>query len=121
MDVVLDTSVLLLPFTDGLRLTDELERVLGAVTPIVPASVHEELHHFADGNDARARAARGALQLSRRWHVEATELPGDDGVLDVVRRRGAALCSNDRRLCDEAAKHGVPVVAPRGKGRLERR
>ncbi len=115
MDVVLDTSVLLLPFTDGLDLFGELERVLGAYEPILPASVHEELHHHAQGNDARARAAKGALRLTAKWRVEATELPGDDGVLDVVRRLHAAVCSNDKRLCDEAAKHGVPVVSVRAR------
>ncbi len=120
MEVVLDTSILLLPFTDGLDLHTGLESSLGAYTPVVPASVHEELHHLSQGDGARARAAAGALRLSQRWRVEATELPGDDGVLDVVRRLGAALCSNDKRLLEEAAKHGVPTVAVRGHS-LERR
>ncbi len=115
MLVVLDTSALLLPFTDGLDLIGGLEEVLGAYEPVLPASVHEELHHHAEGNDARSRAAKGALRLTARWRVEATELPGDDGVLDVVRRLSAAICSNDKRLCDEAAKHGVPVVSVRGR------
>ncbi len=115
MLVVIDTSILLMPFTDGLDLMGELERVIGDVEPVLAASVHEELHHHAEGNDARARAAKGALRLTARWRVEATELPGDDGVLDVVRRLQAAVCSNDRRLCDEAAKHGVPVVSVRAR------
>lgn len=114
MQVVLDTSILLLPFTDGLDLHAGLEASLGAVTPVIPASVHQELHHLSQGDGARARAAAGALRLTRSWRVEATELPGDDGVLDVVRRLDAALCSNDKRLLDEAAKHGVPTVAVRG-------
>ncbi len=121
MDVVLDTSVLLLPFTDGIDLMDGLVEALGAVTPVVPASVHAELHHLQEAGDgARSRAAAGALRLTSDWRIEATELPGDDGVLDVVRRLGAALCSNDKRLLDEATKHGVPTVAVQGR-RLQRR
>lgn len=114
MKVAVDTSILLLPFTDGLDLLGGLQEVLGDAEPVVPASVHEELHHLAQGDGKRARAAKGALRLTRDWPVEATELPGDDGVLDVVRRLDAALCSNDKALCGEAAKHGVPVVSVRG-------
>jgi rRNA-processing protein FCF1 len=118
MDVVVDTNIILRPFTDGLALIDELERLLGAVRPILAQPVSVELGSLALGNDATARAAKGALRISRAWQTEATPLPGDDGILDVARRMQAAVATNDKKLQAEAVKAGLTVVAPRGKGRL---
>lgn len=115
---VLDTNALLLPFTDGTNLEDELLRLLGAVRMVVPSSIVQELQGLAGGDSKAARAAKAALRYLDRCRVEPTGLPGDDGVLDVARRLGGAVVSNDRNLRGEAKRSGLTVVAPRGKGRL---
>ncbi|MGB0651786.1 MAG: PIN domain-containing protein [Thermoplasmatota archaeon] len=116
--VVLDTNALLLPFTDGTDLHGELERLLGAPRWVVAAPSVTELATLAAGDGATARAAKAAQRLAASCAVEATELPGDDGVLDVAGRLGAAVVTNDRKLQGEAQRRGLAVVASRGKGRL---
>lgn len=117
--VVLDTNALLLPFTDGTDL-HEAEALLGAVRFVVPLPVVTELETLAAGGDATARAAQGALRLLARFDTEPSTRPGDDAVLDVAVRLGAAVLSNDRRLQSEARRRGLVVLASRGRGRLHR-
>ncbi len=120
--VVLDTNALLLPFTDGTDLDAEAEALLGAVRFVVPEPVVTELHTLAapDGSGETARAAAGALRLLARFEQAPSDRPGDDAVLDVADRLGAAVLSNDRRLQREARKRGLVVLASRGRGRLHR-
>ncbi len=116
--VVLDTNALLLPFTDGTDVEEELVCLLGAIDLVVPEPVVQELTTLADGGGATARASRAAQRWMARCRIEATPLPGDDGLLDVARRLGAAVVTNDRRLQLEALRSGLTVVASRGAGRL---
>lgn len=120
--VVLDTNALLLPFTDGTDLAHEVGGLLGAVRFVVPLPVVTELETLAAGGDATARAARGALRFldHARLDTESSARPGDDAVLDVAVRLGAAVLSNDRRLQAEARRRGLVVLASRGRGRLHR-
>lgn len=115
---VLDTNALLLPFTDGTDLEDELQRLVGAVRLVVPSSIVQEVQGLAAGQSNAARAAKAAVRFLTRCRVEPTGLPGDDGVLDVARRLGAVVVTNDRNVGQEARRSGLQVVRPRGKGRL---
>lgn len=116
--VVLDTNALLLPFTSGVRLHEELDRLLGPTEWIVPSSVKWELERLSKGKDATSRAARMALKLTEQAaHVE-TSLPGDDGVLEVAGRHAAVLVTNDRTLQKEAERRRHRVVVARSGGRL---
>ncbi len=116
--VVLDTNALLLPFTDQTDLEGELTALLGAVAFVVPGSVEQELATLGAGDGATARAARAAQRWIERCRIEPTELPGDDGLLEVSRRLGAVVVTNDRRLQGEAQRSGLTVVSSRGPGRL---
>jgi len=116
--VVVDTNALLLPFLDGTDLRSELENALGAVDLVVPSSVRTELSALQAGEGRTARAARAAQRLVADATQAATELPGDDGVLDVARRLGATVLTNDKRLQAECRRSGLRVVASRGHGRL---
>ena len=116
--VVLDTNALLLPFTDGTDLQNELEGLVGAHDLILPSSVVGELKMLAQGASAASRHAKAALRLAQRARTEPTGLAGDDGILDVARRLRAVVVTNDRNLQSEAAKSGLQVVIAREKGRL---
>ena len=116
--VVLDTNAAMLPFTDGTDLEDELEGLLGSVQMVVPTAVVLELQQLALGQSHTGRAAQAALVLTRDLRAEHSVLAGDDGVLDVARRLGAVVLSNDKRLRNEAKKSGLTVVQSRGHGRL---
>lgn len=116
--VVLDTNALMLPFTSGIHIDDELERLLGPCEWLVPSSVAWELERLGKGKDATARAARMATKLVERAAKVETSLPGDDGVLQVATLRKAMLLTNDRRLQDEARKRGLRVILARTSGKL---
>ena len=98
----------------------EVERIVGADDWCVPSSVQEELRTLAQGDGATARAASGALRLLDGLPIEPTDLPGDDGVLEVARRTGAVVVSNDKRLGQEALRSGLRVLHVRGPGLEER-
>jgi hypothetical protein len=115
--VVLDTNALLLPFKDGTDVVAELERLLGAVRPVVPSCVVAELGALAVGGGAAARAAAAAQRLTESWTVAETDLRGDDGVFAVA-RAADALVTNDGGLQQRARAAGLLVVASRGRGRL---
>lgn len=116
--VVLDTNALLLPFTSGCRLDEELERLFGPVQWLIPSSVAWELERLGQGRDNAARAARMATKLSARGTLIEAKLPGDDGVLEVAKAHGAAIVTNDRTLQREAQTRGLRVVVARGGGKL---
>jgi uncharacterized protein len=116
--VVLDTNALLLPFTDGTRLEEELERLVGSCQLVVPSSIIGELKQLAQNPSTLGRNAKSALRLAQRCRVESTKLPGDDGLLQVARALGAIVVTNDRAIQAEAARSGLQVVVAREKGRL---
>ncbi len=79
--VALDTSVLMAPVEANLRPFEELDRVLGAVDPVVPSSVLRELDRLEDGSGEAATAASVGRDLAAR----ARRLDTDGTVLDVNR------------------------------------
>lgn len=118
MTIVLDTNALLLPFTQGTRIEEALEALFDEVELVVPACVKMELEQIARGKANVARHARTALKLATRYRLEPTRLTGDDGILEVARRLGAVVVTNDRILQEECAKSGLRVVVAREHGRL---
>jgi rRNA-processing protein FCF1 len=118
MYVVLDTNALLLPFTEGTRIEEGIEALFDDATLVVPSCVLMELQQIARGNTNAARHARAAHKLAVRFKEEPTRLTGDDGILEVARRLGAVVVTNDRVLQSECTKSGLRVVVAREHGRL---
>lgn len=116
--VVLDTNAILLPFTQGTRLEELLDEFLGTHTMHVPTSVISELKNLMKNQGELGRAAKMALKLSERCKPEPTGRMGDDGILEVARRLGALVVTNDRKLQAECQKSGLQVIVAREKGRL---
>lgn len=102
--VVLDTNALMMPFQFKLNIDKEIARLLGDVDILVPTSVVEELSRLT------SREAKAALALSAKYQVVETSMSGDDGVIDVARRRRAAVVTNDRGLIGRLTEMGMPVV-----------
>lgn len=116
--LVLDTNAALLPFSQGCDLED-LWELAGSTRIVVPIPVDQELRTHAEGNGALARQAQAALRLLVDAPREEASKPGDDGVLEVARRLGAILVTNDRGLQDQAARQGVPSIAAKRDGRFD--
>ncbi|MEA3189815.1 MAG: uncharacterized protein QOD77_397 [Thermoplasmata archaeon] len=111
--VVLDTNAILLPFTQGTRLEEPLAELLGAYELHLPTSVIPELQRLSENQGATGRAAKMALKFSERCVREPTGLMGDDGILQVARRLGAVVFTNDRKLQLECVKSGLRVLVAR--------
>ena len=113
--VVLDTNALLAPFSRGIWLEDELQRVLGGVEIYVPSSVLDELRRLSAGMPE----ARAALLLASRYRTVEVSGRGDEGVLEAASRLGAVLVTNDAGLRAEARRRGIRVAFLRTMSRLE--
>lgn len=117
--VVFDTNALLLALEAHTPLDDDLAHLLGATRWVVPSTVLVELRTLAfKGEGAVARHAKMALQYAaKRLATEETKLPGDDGLLEVARRLGGAVVTNDKTLQQECKRSGLTVVVLRENGR----
>ena len=117
--IVFDTNALLLALEHRTPLDDELLDLFGANEWIVPSTVVVELKTLAHkGEGSVARRAKMAVQLvAKRCKVEDSRLPGDDGLLEVARRLGAVVVTNDKTLQQECKASGLTVVVSREHGR----
>jgi len=111
--VVLDANALLMPFQFKINLDLELKRLFGYPDVVVPSSVLGELANAVD------KSAKVALSLARKYRVIETDLRGDDAVLDVAERLGAAVVTNDRELIGRIRERGLRVVRLRSSRHLE--
>jgi len=113
--VLLDTNAVLLAFTSGVDLVGEVARLRPGATVCVPTTVLGELDRLA----ARATPfARAAAELARRLPSIPAPGRGDASIAALARRLGAAVVTADRALRDRLSADGIPVLYPRGPGRL---
>ncbi|MES2155958.1 MAG: PIN domain-containing protein [bacterium] len=119
LPVVLDTNAILMPFTEGARLEELLEELLDAPYAMhVPTSVLSELKNLMKNRGELGRAAKMAVKFSERCASEPTGRMGDDGILEVARRLGGIVLTNDKKLQAECQKSGLRVIVARQQGRL---
>jgi uncharacterized protein len=120
--VALDTSALMMPVECGVRVFDELDRLLGSADPITTRSVLRELERLSDGGSGEeAVAASVGLDLAReRCRVVEDDEQYADDVLLALAREGEAeyVVTNDRPLRARLLGAGVPVIALRGRDKL---
>ena len=116
--VVLDTNALMMPVECGVRVFEELDRLLDAPEPVVPAAVVAELEKLSEGAGEEATAASVGLDLVERCVVRETEADyADDAVLEHAREGGHAV-TNDGPLRERLREAGVPVICLRGRNKL---
>jgi uncharacterized protein len=118
--VVLDANVLMLPFERNVRIEEELERLLGPFSGVVPETVLKELATIAAKAKGRQREnARMALAFASRFKFAESHGKADKGVLEVAKALGAVLFTNDRELLASARGAGLRTVRLRGLSHLE--
>lgn len=113
--VLLDTNILLLPFTGGFPLESEIDRLAPGRTVAVPSSTLGELDRLAARGVAYARAAR---QFASRFSVIWTSARGDQAVLALARKDGHWVVTSDRVLRERLRSVGVTVLVPSGHRKL---
>ncbi len=111
-NVVLDTNALLMPFEFRINLDLELKRLLGSFQAFVPGCVIGELHR------SKNKHAQVALSLARKYSVAETEIQGDAGVIDVARRLGAFVVTNDAVIRSKLRKLGMRTIYLRSGSHL---
>ncbi|MES3517755.1 MAG: DUF188 domain-containing protein [Natronomonas sp.] len=118
--VVLDTNALMMPVEIGVRLFEELDRLLGEYEPVVPRAVVEELRDLSVGGGEEATAASVGLDLTDRCTVVDHDADyADDAVLEVAAEAGCVV-TNDDPLKQRLLEQNVPVIRLRGHTQLER-
>jgi rRNA-processing protein FCF1 len=117
--VVLDTNALMMPVECDVRVFEELDRLLDAPEPVVPAAVVAELDRLADGAGEEATAASVGRDLADRCAVrEADADDADDAVVELARATDAHAVTNDAPLRERLSDAGVPVICLRGQNKL---
>ncbi|PSQ16840.1 twitching motility protein PilT [Halobacteriales archaeon QS_8_69_26] len=118
--VALDTSALMMPVECGVRLFEELDRLVPAADPVVPSSVVAELDALSKGGGEEADAASVGRDLVERCSVvESGAGYADDAIVELAGDgRVDYVATNDRDLADRVRSRGVPVIGLRGRNKL---
>ena len=118
--VALDASALMAPVEAGLRLFEELDRLLGGYEAVVPGPVVAELADLQSGNGAEATAASVGADLAERAEtVETDESYADDALVALAAAgRVDAVVTNDRPLANRVLAADAPVIGLRGRNTL---
>ncbi|GGI74531.1 hypothetical protein GCM10007112_09090 [Vulcanisaeta souniana JCM 11219] len=121
--VVFDTSALLLMFTRGLRIIDQvIELVNSPIIPVVPYPILNELMKLSKlGRPGIARASGNALNyiISNFSIASATGSP-DDSVVAVSREYGCIAVTCDMKLLKRLRQMDVRAIYLRASAdRLE--
>ncbi|MFC7047059.1 PIN domain-containing protein [Halobacteriaceae archaeon GCM10025711] len=121
--VAMDASALMMPVEVGVRLFDELDRLLGEYECVVPRAVVTELAGLSQAGGTEGTAARVGADLAAEHcrEVEHEESYADDALVELA-RAGAVdtVVTNDGPLRDRLLSAGVPVIHLRGRNKLAR-
>jgi rRNA-processing protein FCF1 len=122
MMVAMDANALMMPVETGVRVFDELDRLLGSYECVVPDAVRAELETLAESGGESGRAASvGADLASRCDFVTTAESYADDALFDLATAGAVdAVVTNDAPLRSRLLDAGVPVIHLRGQNQLTR-
>jgi len=142
-EVIVDTNALLIPGEFGVDIFEELAR-LGYVHIIVPKMVLTELDRLRQRSGLKGKekiAANVGYSLIRKYtdtseqermstgctisieagagEVEKGEEHTDEMIVELARKRKAAVLTNDEELRTKLSQAGIVTVYLRGRNRLE--
>lgn len=124
--VVVDTNFLMLPYTEGIDIFSELERLIVRKNVlIVPREVTTELERIIDNRESRGRdktAARIALQLIEKKNMVFIDEKGsvDDQIIAYSKKNSdTVVCTNDKELRKKLGKLNVEIIGMRGGNHLD--
>ncbi|WP_330630901.1 PIN domain-containing protein [Halocatena halophila] len=116
--VVLDTNALMMPVECGVRVFEELDRLLETYECYTVEPVVAELQTLAEsGHGTESTAARVGHDLTARCGILETEAAYADDALVELANDGACdyVVTNDRPLRDRLS---VAVICVRGQNKL---
>ena len=116
--VVMDTSALMMPVECGVRVFDELDRLLGQFECVTPRAVVAELDGLSQGNGKEATAASVGADLAARCRtIDHEESYADDALVELGPEFDFVV-TNDAPLRTRLLDAGVSVIHIRGKHKL---
>ena len=120
MQVIADTSFLMIPGLFGIDIMGELERVLEHPCELVISSpvVLELKRISAKGKPKERVAARIGLLLVKRASVVKAKGGADESILDLAAQKRCVVGTTDAALRRELRRRGIPVIYLRQKSHL---
>ncbi|CQH61020.1 DUF188 family protein [Halobacterium hubeiense] len=120
MRVAMDANALMMPVEAGVRVFDELDRIIDDYEAVVPETVRAELAKLGAGGGEEATAASVAADLADRCEtVETEESYADDALYALAVDGDAdAVVTNDGPLRQRLLDAGAPVIHLRGRNQL---
>ena len=125
LKVILDSNALFVPLQFKIDIFEELGKLLNAkFEPVLLSPVRQEIERLTtEASPQVKRNASYALKLVEKCRlVEMEEEPGvlpDDVIVEVARKWGCPVFTNDRQLRKRLRDINVPVIYVRQKSRLE--
>ena len=127
--ILIDTNMLLSQFEYAFDMPGELLRIASEpFTLVIPSVVMTELHTISGKTGKKAAAARFALQnlprIRSMFPVETVEEKGfpvraDDWIFKYAQKNHSCVATNDVGLRRRLLALGVPVIAVKGKSKLD--
>lgn len=86
----------------------------------MPTPVWKELERMAtDERRELSRMARACLELAeKKCILVESELKADDSLLDLAKKLGGIVATNDSELRKRVSDEGIPVICLRANKRL---
>jgi rRNA-processing protein FCF1 len=120
LQVIADTSFLMIPGLFSVDIVGELDRLLEKPHELViPSPVLQELRRiFERGKPKEQTAAKIGLILAKRGKVTKVKGAADEVILNLALKGGYAVGTTDAALRKELRRCGVPVIYLRQKSHL---
>lgn len=124
--IVADTNFLMSQFEYGVDLPTELKRIAdGPFELVVCSGTIRELATIAGRNGKRAAAARFVVnnlpKLRTLFNIVEVESEGkvDEWIIKYARENSISVATNDMPLRRRLMGMGVPIIAMKGKSKLD--
>lgn len=120
MQVIADTSFLMIPGLYGVDVVRELDRLLEQHYELsVPSPVLRELGRISEQGEPKERvAAKIGLILAKRGKIIKVSGPADEVILNLALKGRCGVGTTDADLRKELRRRGVPVIYLRQKSHL---
>jgi len=117
--VILDSSAIMMLFEFSIDIEDELTRILGKYTILVPKPIYEELMYLSKfGKGKKKLFAKPSLKLIEKYEIVDSENKGDDSVIFLAKKLNGIVFTNDKELKERSKKQSLHVIFLRSKKQL---
>ena len=120
MQVIADTSFLMIPGMFGVDIAGELDRLLGRpYTFLIPRPVVLELERISERGKPKERtAAKLGLRLAKRGSVVEIEGEADESIVELAVAKKCLVGTSDAALRKKLRVRGISVIYLSGKSHL---